>query len=107
MSKTQEPSKAEILASVVSGIAETINVESVRAVSYRVPVRLLARVDALASKSKKSRNFILSELVEIGLDETFVLLDQADIEELMSREMHNLQQLLDGAEVESSINGEG
>lgn len=39
----------------------------VRPVSYRVPVRLLCEIDALAQLTQQSRNTTISSLIEAGL----------------------------------------
>ena len=39
----------------------------VRPVSYRVPLRLLAEIDALASITRQSRNSTITTLIEAGV----------------------------------------
>src|SRR5437870_4513812 len=96
MVEVQEVSAADVLASVVSGTAKNRMTAAVRAISYRVPVSSLARVDALASKTGKSRNAILNMLVDAGLEEVFLRLSQEHLEEVQSREMFAIRELLAG-----------
>ena len=105
MSKHKEPSSAEILAGVVSGNAKTITVDAVRPISYRVPIRLLARIDALADKSSKSRNFMITSLIDIGLDELTVRLDEEVMEEISAFESRHMQMMLDAGDIESQREG--
>lgn len=101
MSKVNEVSAAEMLASVVSGSGEHISVMSVKPISFRIPLDALARVDALAGKANKSRNAMLNMLVDVGLQEVLRRLPEKTFEEIQSRENHAFQQLLDDGQLES------
>lgn len=92
--KIKEVSSVEVLASVVAGTVKQSSVASVRSISYRVPVSLLARVDAFASKAGKTRTFILNSLVEVGLDAVFPLLNSDDAEDVTERASLALSELL-------------
>lgn len=96
LKENSQVSAAEMVASIVVGAGSSINIAAVRSVSYRVPVSMLARVDALAEKSGKSRNAMLNLLVDVGLEEVLSLLSENDFQELQSREMMAIQELLDG-----------
>lgn len=82
----QEISNAELLAAVVAGTVKQSSIHSLKPIAYRVPVSLLARVDALAQKSGKSRNSMLNSLLEVGLDALFPLLNPADAQDVTQRE---------------------
>lgn len=98
MSQHQEaPSYAEHLAGIVSGTATTKTVSAMKVVSYRVPVYFLAAVDAMAKKSKKSRNSMLNLLLQVGIDEVRKHLSDEVATDLLMGESDALQQLLDGS----------
>jgi len=68
---------------------------TVRAISYRIPVLFLARIDSMAQKCGKSRNAIMNMMVEIGMDEVYKHFDEDEIHDLQSREKMALQESLD------------
>ena len=90
----QEISNAEFLAAVVAGTVKQSSIHSLKPIAYRVPVWLLARVDALAQKSGKSRNSMLNSLLEVGLDALFPLLNPADAQDVNERESAALAELM-------------
>lgn len=71
-----EMSQAEIISEMVSGRADHTSQSMVRAISQRVPVTTLSRVEAMANLSKKSRNAMINLLLEAGIDSVFPLLDK-------------------------------
>jgi len=95
MTGTNEVSAAEMLAAVVIGTGEHLSVMGVKAISFRIPLNALARVDAMANKANKSRNAILNMLVDVGLEEVFRHLPEKTLEEVQSRESRAFQELLD------------
>ena len=101
MTKHQEVSNAEILASVILGTGKTITVDTVRPISYRIPIRLLARIDALADKSSKSRNFMITSLIELGLDDLMPLICGEGLEEILSRESAHMHEMMGSGDIES------
>jgi hypothetical protein len=101
MAKHHEVSNAEILASIVLGSGKTITVDAVRPISYRIPIRLLARIDALADKSSKSRNFMITSLIELGLDDLMPLLGDEGTGEILSRESVHMQEMMGSGDIES------
>ncbi|MDO8291229.1 MAG: hypothetical protein Q7T44_18620 [Parvibaculum sp.] len=100
MEELIEVSAADALASIVSGTGKSTLKAVVHPVSYRAPVHLLARVDALAAKSGKSRNAMINLLVDVGLEEVLSRLSDDDFEEVQSREMYAAEALR-GADSES------
>lgn len=101
MAKHHEVSNAEILASVILGSGKTITVDTVRPISYRIPIRLLARIDALADKSSKSRNFMITSLIELGLDDLTPYLGEEGMEEILSRESVHMSEMMGSGDIES------
>jgi predicted DNA-binding protein len=95
MSNDHHVSSAEFLAGLVSGTASGKSNGYVKAISFRVSVSSLARVDALAGKAKKSRNAMLNLLLSVGLEEVFDRIDQDVFEEIQSREIHAIQTFMD------------
>ena len=94
MLEEEKVSAADMVASVVAGTGSRSSASVVRAVSYRVPVTMLARVDALSEKSGKSRNAMLNMLVDVGLEEVLSRLSEDDFEEVQSREMLAIESLM-------------
>jgi predicted DNA-binding protein len=101
MAKHKEVSNTEILASVILGSGKTLTVDAVRPISYRIPIRLLARIDALADKSSKSRNFIITSLIEIGLDDLTPHLGDEGMQEILSRESVHMHEMMGSGDIES------
>ena len=96
-----EVSAAEMVASVVSNNGEQFSSMTVKPISFRFSIHVLARVDALASKGNKSRNAMLNMLLDVGLEEVLRHLPENTFEEIQSRESHAMQQFLDDGEIES------
>ena len=86
MKINDEVTQADHVAGIISGTGKNSLRASAYAVSYRVPMNLLAAVDAMAAESKKSRNAMLNLLVEVGIDEVREKLDQDVAERLMVQE---------------------
>lgn len=64
----EHPTNVQMLAALVAGTA-TIEVNTVlRPINYRIPLHVLASVDAMAEAAGKSRNFMLNELLELGVE---------------------------------------
>lgn len=71
MAKRQvEVSQAQALAAVIEGQGEWNWRSAVRQIAARLPLHTLAKVDAIASVAKKSRNQMLEHLLSVGIDET-------------------------------------
>lgn len=66
--KNEEPTNADMIAALVAGTA-TIEVKTLlRPINYRIPLHVLATVDAMAEAAGKSRNFMLTELLQLGVE---------------------------------------
>lgn len=63
-----EPTKAQMLAAMLSGPTETASMQMTRQFLFRLPEHVAAQVEAMAELSKKSRNLIGNELIETALD---------------------------------------
>ena len=61
-------SEAEHVAGIVNGTAETNGLSATRGTSVRLPIFLLARLDAYAGVSGKTRNFIIERMLEVGME---------------------------------------
>lgn len=92
------PSEVEIVAGLVSGTAQTETINAVRSVSYRVPIHLLARIDAMAELAGKSRNAMLNAVVSAGLDEVEKVLPSDVLANVQERSWNNLQALIGDTE---------
>ena len=98
MSKSNEPTEAQVLASLISGTAKVKVIATQRSISARIDLATLARVDAMAQQAKKSRNEMINMLLSVGCDEVYQHLKGPVIEELQSREMAALQTSLTSEE---------
>jgi hypothetical protein len=96
MDEDIEVSNAQELAAVVAGTGSTQMSAVMKMVSYRIPVHLLAPVDAMAAKSKKSRNAMLNLLIQVGLDEVRKHFSEEVAADLLIGESAALTNLLDG-----------
>lgn len=65
----EKVTNTEHVAAMLYGNATTNTVSVVKVVAYRIPVHLLAPVDAMAKKAGKSRNAMLNLLLQVGIDE--------------------------------------
>ena len=66
--KNEEPTNVDMIAALVAGTA-TIEVKTLlRPINYRIPLHVLATVDAMAEAAGKSRNFMLTELLQLGVE---------------------------------------
>lgn len=98
MNRTTEPTLAEIVAATVSGTGKQESIAVMRSISARIAITTLARVDALAQKSGKSRNEMLNMLLDVACEEVYNNLENEVIQELQSREMVALQSSLTSEE---------
>ena len=91
MSKTNEPTEAQIVASIISGTGKQETIAAMRTISARIIFATLARVDAMAQKAGKSRNEMINMLLDLACNEVYNNLESHVIEELQLREMAALQ----------------
>jgi len=63
----EEITQAEILASILEGTGQTKTVSLIRPVNYRAPIHFLAVIDAMAEHAGKSRSFMMSRLINVGI----------------------------------------
>lgn len=98
MEKTYEPTEVEILASLISGTGKVESVAAQRAISARIDIATLARVDSMAQQANKSRNEMLNMLLDAACAAVYDHLKTDVIEELQSREMVALEQSLSSKE---------
>lgn len=82
MKQFEEPNKAEFLAALLMGKAKSEGRAALVPLSVRIPVWQLAQLDAMASKSGKSRNSMVALLFSAGFDAVLSHLDQKTIDEL-------------------------
>lgn len=90
--QTREITKAQMVASMLSGPTETASVQVTRPVLLRVPEHVAAQLDAMAALAKKSRNMIGNELLETALETVRAELSAEVLSKLDER---TLVQLLD------------
>lgn len=60
--------KVQLLADTVRGLVDSDTIDMEKTLSVRLGSKTYPMVKALASESEKSMNFIISELVSVGLD---------------------------------------
>ena len=92
MNQSVEVTPAEQLAALVSGNAKHTISAVQRAVSARINLHTLARVDAMAAKAGKSRNDMLNLMLDVAADEIYRAVDEKVLQDLQSREIVTLDQ---------------
>lgn len=91
-----EVTPAEIVASILERTGNVKVNAVVRAVNYRAPIHLLAKVDAMAAQSGKTRGYMISRLLSVGIDAvTKSLVDEETIKGLVTHEIAALSHLLE------------
>lgn len=73
---------ADVAASEVESRGKTAYVGSTKLISIRIPAHLIIQAQAMASISAKSRNAMISTLIEVGLEEVRERLDAVTLHEL-------------------------
>jgi predicted component of type VI protein secretion system len=91
MVKKSEPNEVQVLASLINGSMQIQSVSAQRAISARIDIHTLARVDSMAKQAKKSRNDMLNMLLDVACFAVYEHLEQPVIEELQSRESFELE----------------
>ena len=86
ISHTEEISRADAVADLLSGNAKGSLTAVFRPIAYRAPVHILAVVDAMAVLSKKSRNAMLNILLSVAIEEVRGKLDSSVMEKLQIEE---------------------
>jgi hypothetical protein len=77
-----EPTEAQIMASVLSGKGTTRYIGTTRAVLSRIPEPYLAEIDAMAKLADKSRSAMVVHLLAVALQEVRRVSDPATIERI-------------------------
>lgn len=73
---------ADFAAGIVEGTATGQYVGMTKVISVRLPVHLAIQLQAMAHKSGKTRNAMISKLLEVGLEEVRLRLSDETCEEL-------------------------
>ena len=76
------PSKAEHAAAVLSKSADTFIKGELVPTSLRVPAWIMAKLDALATHSGKSRNYVVNLVLDAGLDSILSNFEPETLEQL-------------------------
>lgn len=92
------PPLSEQLAAVAMGEGTMRERAAVRPISLRLSPTILGRVDALAEKMGKSRNFLVSQLMQLGFEEVTDLLPRKACNEVMKRASELCLEHLESAE---------
>ncbi len=74
------PAAAEV-ASIIEGRGESSYIGSTKVISVRLPEHLVVRLQALAHKSSKTRNAMIVNLLEVGVEEVIKLLKPETLQE--------------------------
>lgn len=91
-----EVSMADMTAAVIEGTGNIGMNAVVKQISYRAPISTLAKVDAMAAQAGRSRNYMLTRLLDVGVDAVSKSLSDETTEALMAREVQVLAEMLDG-----------
>lgn len=94
MNQTTEISEAKKVAAIIIGTGKTDSMIAMRPVSVRIDLCTLARIDAMADKSDKSRNDMINMLLDVGCESVWENLEHEQIEELLDREKYVFEKLL-------------
>lgn len=107
MNDDEMPSKAEHLASVLRGSGTSRFVATARPVLVRLPETVLAEVDAMAQLSSKSRNAMVTHLLDVAIEEVRKSLDDDTGMLLNAAVVNNHMNLqADTADQETLIDGD-
>lgn len=88
-------SEAEHVAGIIQGTANTEALAVTRATSVRLPLSLIARLDAFAGVSGKTRNYIIDRMLEVGMEETTKHLDKVTLKNLNRLYQDNIRYALE------------
>lgn len=89
-----EISEAQHVAGIVNGTANTEALTATRGTSVRLSLSLLARLDAYAGVSGKTRNYMVERMLEVGMEETAKHLDDDTLEKLHGLYQDNVHDML-------------
>jgi predicted DNA-binding protein len=81
---------ADQVAAIVEGRGENTYIGVTKVTSVRLPLHLAVKLQALAHKSGKTRNAMMVNLLEVGLEEVYQRLAPKTLEELQDLESEAL-----------------
>ena len=90
----KEVTTAQALAAVIENTGEIKTIEVTKMVSYRAPLQIIARVDAFAAQADKSRNYMMSRVIEAGFDAISENLSPETLDKINAREFELLSTLV-------------
>lgn len=82
MDEIENITRAQHAAAILEGRGTTEYIGATKVISVRLPMTLEARVQAFAHKSGKTRNGMIAELLEVGLEEVSKHLEDATLEDI-------------------------
>lgn len=87
---------AEVVASVIMKQGNIERMAITRAIGYRCPVSTLAKIDAFAAYSGKSRAWVVTSVLDVGLRAVYAELSEEVEQELQVLESGVLAELVSG-----------
>ena len=81
---------ADQVAAIVEGRGENSYIGATKVTSVRMPLHLAVKLQALAHKSGKTRNAMMVNLLEVGLEEVFQRLTPETLAQLQDLESEAL-----------------
>lgn len=96
-----EPTTAQIIVSQVVGTGRSGYTGVVIPTTLRLPAYLMAHADELAHRAKISRNYMLSQLVEAGIDAVFAQLSDDELREIHDGSARRVSDFIPSAETGS------
>lgn len=81
---------ADQVAAIVEGRGENSYIGVTKVTSVRLPLHLSVKLQALAHKSGKTRNAMMVNLLEVGLEEVYQRLSPETVEQLQELESEAL-----------------
>jgi hypothetical protein len=96
--ENEVPTSAEHLASVIQGAASGSYSAVTKSLTARLPIVQIAMLDAMATASKKSRTFILSELLEVGAEHVMGHMSKAALKKIRQEQGRRAKEMLADAD---------
>lgn len=93
-------SEAQHVAGIIEGTANTEALHAMKGTSVRLPLILLARLDAFAGVAGKTRNYIIERMLEVGMEETVKHLEDETLQKVHMLYQDNIQDVLHELEAE-------
>lgn len=96
MNEVIEVTSADMVAAAIERTGTSRMAAVVQGVHYRAPLTTLARVNAMAKRAGKSRNSMMTMLLNVGLEQVQLSLGKKVAREVSKMEVEELSELMAG-----------